>query len=620
MKIFSAWKKAILAALLFAVLLPCVCIRPSFSAHAEELNGGFQIDSFTVLMTISSNRKIAVEEQIACRFFGYTHGMIRDFPLDWGVKYENIQAECDSADFHPYVQTDDAQFLSLYLRGDGVVANQTRLYTIRYTMTVPSLGKGELPLDLLGYGWQTRIDRFYASVSFPEGLLSTDLTSGTFSSEENQLCAEMTRAGQQILITAEGIGYQQGITLDLHFADGVLSTPFDFTILFAALAGVLLLGLVILLRSFCCKQPLMTVTVNLEAPERMDPLLMGKLIDNQIDSEDLGALVFYLADKGYLELDFSKDEGNPTILKRNEPNIDEPKYINAFLKGLFQNGNEVRLSDLNEKFYKTAESVKGGAELAAGKTYSSRGKTFIFSFGIAVFLLLGGFTFLYHLIRVFSGYRYWIGGISCLASYTIAAFTSAYARQREFKWGKKKRILMCASGFIVALLPLLILIVFKSPVLGIWTELILILCSAFTGLTAGGALTRTEAYSQRLGQILGFKQFILYTERDKIEFMLKENPNLYMKVLPYAQVLGVTDAWTEKFKGLDMTPPRYLHGDFGQLYDVLFLNHLFRNANAAMGRTFISRPSASGGGYHGGFGGGHGGAGGGFGGGGGRSC
>ena len=125
-----------------------------------------------------------------------------------------------------------------------------------------------------------------------------------------------------------------------------------------------------------------------------------------------------------------------------------------------------------------------------------------------------------------------------------------------------------------------------------------------------------------LGRILGFKQFIEFTERDKIEFMLKENPELYYNILPYAQVLNVTDAWTDKFKGLKLTMPSYCSVGHVDVFDCLVWSSLYHSFNHSVSANMASRPKGSyGGGVgKGGFGGGVGGGfgGGGFGGGGGR--
>ena len=103
--------------------------------------------------------------------------------------------------------------------------------------------------------------------------------------------------------------------------------------------------------------------------------------------------------------------------------------------------------------------------------------------------------------------------------------------------------------------------------------------------------------------------FIVVTEEDKIKVMLEENPELYYKVLPYAQVLGVTDEWENKFKNILIEPHTLCTGSEVTLFDYLVLDRCMRRAMViAMTRPQPEGGSrtgrSGGGGSFGGFGGG----------------
>ena len=125
-------------------------------------------------MNVHTDRTVSVREEIRVSFSGYdSHGIIRDFATDGGVTYSDITAECDHADFSPYFETEDG-FLSFYLRGDGVVTGQERTYTLHYTLTVPALAEeGYLPLDVIGYGWQTALNNVSALITLKSGGMSS---------------------------------------------------------------------------------------------------------------------------------------------------------------------------------------------------------------------------------------------------------------------------------------------------------------------------------------------------------------------------------------------------------------------------------------------------------------
>ncbi len=575
----------------------------------------YTVESYNVEMTVKKEREVEVTERYSVAFSGYnSHGIIRDLPLGQGVRYFGLEAECDNADFSPYVRTesgDGEDFLSVYLRGNELVRGEKRAYTLHYTMHLPALEReGELPLNLLGYGMSSSVHAFSARVNLPEIPLGYNVLS--------KADATADIAGTVITVTAENLRAGQGIELDLTFAPGIIESGarLEQAVLYTLLIGLGLLAAAFLIKLLFCRAPLMTVTVNLEAPENIDPLLMGKLIDGTVDSEDLGAAIFWFADKGYLKIDMEDEEDPVLILKEALP-ADAPAHLKTVFEGLFRGRERVSVSDLNCAFYRTAQQAKGEVGASAGKLYKGAGEFLIWTFGILALLALGGFAFLYSLLKVYGGYFYWATAVIAAISFAIPAAMSRTAKRREYKWKKGKIVLLNAGGILLGLLPALLGFWFPNAAFGMWVNVIAAAAASLTGAVSGNFLTCSEEHTKRLGQILGFKQFILFTERDKIEFMLKEDPELYYHILPYAQVLGVTDAWTEKFEGLSMKPPAYAYGYRYDVFDVIMFHHIFLTMNTSFARSMVSRPS-SGGVGHGGSGGSFGG--GGFGGGGMRGC
>lgn len=583
----------------------------------------FSITRYDVEMNVENNREIAVTEKITAYFTGYdSHGIIRDFELGNGVRYQNIAATCDNSDFSPYFRQEDSDFLSYYLGGDYLTTGEYRTYTIRYTMIVPALQEGYLPIDAIGYGWQCDISNVTIRVTFPNGLSDYKIYSGTAGVNGDRFTDGGTLSGNTLTVTAKslpvGYGTAAGITLDLQFESGVLVSHTDPSIWYALLVGVILALAAIVTRLLFFKKPIITTTVNLTAPEEMDPLKMGKLIDNAVDNEDLGAAVFYLADQGYLNIDMT-NEKNPKLIQTDKPISSElPNYLQKMYYGIFQSGRSVTVSSLENRFYKVAEQVKLDVTNKNKSVYDVKCPVYTAVLGVLAVLLLGGFAWLFSWLTIGWGYHYWTMFVVNIFAYCSVAALFALAKQYENKWKKGRRIAVQAAGIGVGVLVALFTLFFPSAAFGGWTNFVLALFAVLIGAIGGNCLVYTKEHAQILGHILGFKQFILYTERDKIEFMLKDNPELYYHILPYAQVLGVTDAWTDKFKGLDLRPPVYVTGHSSMAFNLIVWNSMFRSMNGALVKNMISRPSSSGSGVNhgGGFGGGFGG--GGFGGGGGR--
>ena len=172
------------------------------------------------------------------------------------------------------------------------------------------------------------------------------------------------------------------------------------------------------------------------------------------------------------------------------------------------------------------------------------------------------------------------------------------------------------------LIPLALMII-GGIVYGVMNSNVLTVLERVLTLLAGyallwlemGMLVRTEAHMEMLGKILGFKEFVLVTKKDRLESILEQNPQFFYDVLPFAQVMDVSGVWEEKFRDITMEAPRWYNGH-ASTYNYYHIRRSMRVIQRAM----TSQPSknstsgrSGGGGVSGGFsGGGGGGGGGGF--------
>ena len=112
---------------------------------------------------------------------------------------------------------------------------------------------------------------------------------------------------------------------------------------------------------------------------------------------------------------------------------------------------------------------------------------------------------------------------------------------------------------------------------------------------------RTEQGAQWAGRILGLKRFIETAEADRIKMMVKNDPASFYHILPYAYVLGVTDAWAKRFESIALEPPRWYYGYYGGTWSTLyFTRSLYRGMNNALASMTATKSSGGGSGYGGG--------------------
>lgn len=139
----------------------------------------------------------------------------------------------------------------------------------------------------------------------------------------------------------------------------------------------------------------------------------------------------------------------------------------------------------------------------------------------------------------------------------------------------------------------------------IWIVLVLFLLGNYSAKFVRAFTKEEKSYRDK---ILGFRNFLVKAEVQKLEMLIAEDPEYYYNILPYCYALGITRKMEKKFKALHMAEPEYLNG----VTYVTFCHTLSHSMGSAGGR------SSSGGGGSGGGGGGSSGGGGGGGGCGGR--
>ena len=77
--------------------------------------------------------------------------------------------------------------------------------------------------------------------------------------------------------------------------------------------------------------------------------------------------------------------------------------------------------------------------------------------------------------------------------------------------------------------------------------------------------------------VIGFRNFIEGAEKNRLEALLDEDPDYFYNTLPYAQALGVTKKWIDKFDGITIQPPTFCEADYtmdSALAMGLFMNDL----------------------------------------------
>ncbi len=635
--------KAVLLVCITALLAIFPVFRQSESVSASAASGDvIAIEAYHADLTVQTNRKIVVKEQITVKFLKSGLTMFyRSLPKEKAL-YSDISASCaENPDFSYEVadNPDIEDFLDINCIG-GAEKGNTWTYEVSFTMENGADTGDRLIVDVISYGFTVALHNVSVDVHFPAAISENDYATyvGFGSTEKNPsvLTYSLSQDKKTLSLAAELLpvtyvsDYEeycaQGITLDFTLPKGTLQGYLGTRIFTENIAAILLCGVAVLALAFVVristrkKQEIVTI-VNLKAPDDMDPMEMGVVLDGSADSEDVTSMIYYFAHKGYLTIDFTNEDDPILRTGLSELPQTESAHAQTLFEGLFSRASwtddvaEIAVSELANHFYKKAEEAK--LQVLPPKMYDKKSVLGFAAGGVlgALFAFLA--PFITGLVSIGGGYTYPLGAL--LAVPILGILVLAWINENyRYKWKSGKRFALQIAQYAVVVVSAIVFCLFIAGHILTGFEKAVVCAVAFLCVfITRGALSRREDYCMRLGHILGFKDFIVVTEEEKIEFMLKEDPTLYYKVLPYAQVLGVTDEWEEKFKRIVIEPPTWYTGADLTFFDYMILNRCMTRAIT----TALSRPDNEGGGSfmgRSGGGGGFGGfGGGGFGGGGG---
>lgn len=348
-------------------------------------------------------------------------------------------------------------------------------------------------------------------------------------------------------------------------------------------------------------------------PDDLNPAEIGYIIDNTCQASDIVALIYYWASKGLLSIKFlKKPHFSLTWLKDMDGHYRD--YERTLFHTLWRQDQRKTTtdSDLMNHFYihinKAMASVKKNFQkknLILEPASVRKAKLFGLLLPGIVMLLLWiadasrGFGTITAFLPVLCAYPcillfYWITSMYQIHKY----------HQRKLSYTILKIVLVC---FFFSFYFLLFVNqqVLRSPAC-----FITFVCIVTISVLGPCFQKYTPQRQKLLEKAVGFRMFLLTAEKDRLKMLLDANPDYYYNILPYAQVLGVTNQWMHRFDGLTIHTPDWVNSnDPYDMYDRMTLHVLTHSMTSSM--TSSPAPDTSSGGYDGGSSGGGSGGGGG---------
>lgn len=326
---------------------------------------------------------------------------------------------------------------------------------------------------------------------------------------------------------------------DFPFASLLGASSFlAFHIIFMVILSAMLIGVIVF--AICNRRKRIVEVVEFSAPKGVTPADAGYLVDCVLDDKDVSALLVYWAGKKYLKIDEKGDEF--VILKKLKDADDDMKpYEKQLFNTIFANQTEVDVKELPNKIRPIAVNISSQIKTENEKKYFRTGvKTASSAFSLGSSILLAFLTF-------FFGMGEWFSIFCGVVLFAISTIFSNLATKLYVE-NKFKRLVLYIGAIIIFLIFSAINIFLSFTSL---FALMLVCYATFvclvTFIVSPLVEYRNKEGRKVLGSLLGLKKYIEIAEKDKMEKLVKENPEFYYTVLPYAYVLNVSDKWIEQF-------------------------------------------------------------------------
>ena len=563
-----------------AALLAAAALLLAGPIRAQETIRSFAADVF-----VQDDGNLSVVERIRYDFgTAQKHGIFREIPLRGGEGFGDAHSIAITVDEVtdergvPRTWKDERGGGRVHVRIGDADRTVTGLheYRIRYRVKRAigfSAERVELAWNVTGNEWKVPIEHAEARVYLPEGAIGKTHArcfSGVYGSRASD-CV-VTDDGSTIGFAADALGPTAGLTAVVVFPKGLLPEPSRFQrwVDWAVEQGGLWL-LAPVATFLLCFHLWRTrgadpgggesVPVRYEPPEGLSPAEVGTLLDESADLADLSATLLDLAVRGYLdiqEVESSRflflSSKDYVLRKKREADERLRGHERAFHGALFAGRDVVRISSLRQKFHQEVETIRG-----------------------LVYDQLSG-----------------AGG----------CFRSSPERVRGH-W--RAAALGVAVAAVVAGGAAVV------PPLAVGC---LVACAGTVFLFAPAMPSRTRRGRKLYLEILGYREFLLRVDRDRLERLGGRTTDRFEQGLAYALVLGAADRWADAFADLYAKPPDWYRSEgygrgFGSRAFVADVGRSLHTIGRSLAESPPRRSGESGGGGGGWSGGGSGGGGGG---------
>ncbi len=634
----------------FSLLMLIICFFPGvFSllfkvdVNVEDNSNEYVIERYDVDVMVRQDNSFYITEKVLANFFVPSNGIYRTLPKSAEVRFEeggkkyslNYKVKYSSMISSQLYKTDSSSSNFVFVQLGRLGANYLgeKEFELSYVVYLGDDRIGDFDqfyFNLIGNYWDTKINNTNITINFYKPVENQMyFYMGEYGSESgavvsaNEDKTTFAYSSNQTLLPGEGLTAR--IKLPQGYFD--VSRSFRFDIILLVLVIIFAVIIIFTFKRTHNKGILIPV-VNFEPPKGVNSAEVGYLIDGKVDNADVASLIVYWASKGYLKI---REKGKNLYLSKLQTPQNLKKYEQTLFDKIFeseylhegQNEKEVDVKTLGEKIYMEVFSLKKQIEKEnKDKIFKQSAVTARTTFSFLSAIIMGLVTFKVNYQQV-SFVRIVIGlFISLIWFFVLLGLIAIKDKFGTYNNQKKKTKIIFFSIASVLILSAYSFVTYNFYCDPFFLTFLAVILAIISVLLIYKLNIRTDYGLKIQGDLVGLREFIELAEKDRLEMLVKENPQAFYEILPFAYVLGVSEVWINKFENIAIDIPTWYSSDSDFLTSYLLIRTLdvnLRRINTQINFKPVSNSSGSGriGGSGGGRIGGGGFSGGGFGGGGG---
>lgn len=593
------------------------CIFTFFLFSLNCYANDYDITKYDVEIVVDEHNKYSIKENIDTYFNVSKHGIVRRIPL-----YNNIIRQDGTRERNRVLISNvhvNEEFASsrennnyvLKIGSADKTINGKHSYTISYDYDI-GLDKNnkydELYFNIIGTNWDTDISNVTFKITMPKEFDASKLgfSYGEYGESNTDNISYdvdgnvITGSFEGTLLAGEGLNVRMELPEGYFIRKSVGSSLLECWYYIIPILGVLISYLI---WKKYGKDDQVVDVVSFYPPENMNSLDVAFAKKGSVNSNDAVSLLVYLASKGYIKIvEDKKSKSRFTIQKVKEYDGNN-KEEELFFRGLFKKvWDSISSDELNESFYLTINSILTKKNSTANRKEIFNNKSSNKRYILFLFMLITS-----SLSTIIPALGYKLSDvIFSIIICNLIGIVALIIVGIIYDNNCTKKGLNSALGF--AFFFVLALAVANFTIIGfeyIYYDTVyligFILCMVCTYLIYFFYLIvtkRTEYGNKVLGEVNGFKKFLETAEKDKLESLVHDDPSYFYNILPYAYVLGVSDAWIKQFEGIAIAPPDWYES--ADTFDYYRFNRSLNRTIHSASRVMNSVPQSSGGSTSGG--------------------